>query len=299
MRVLLLFFLLVPLWAKVNVVTSIPDIADITKNIGRDSVAVFSLAKGTEDMHQVRARSSFLPILNKADLVMSLGLWAEKQWLPNLVRSARNRKIQPDSEGWIEVYEGLEILEKPVDSLTRAMAGHHGKGNPHYNNSPYAGKYMAQNIYKALIRVDPLGEPFYKKNLDLYLKKLAFMEKKLKEKGAPLKGVSVISYHADLAYFCDFYEMRITGTLEAKPGVAPNSKHLAQLVGKSRRDKTALILYHQAQNPKLPKVIARKIGAEAVCFANMVRSRPEIKNYFQLQEYNLNLMLKALKKVDQ
>lgn len=280
--------------AKVRVVTSIPDIADIAKNVGRDSISVFSLARGTEDMHKVPAKSKFLPILNKADLVFSLGLLAEKQWLPNIVRSARNKKVQPGQKGWVEVYSGLEILEKPTDEKSKKAAGHHEKGNPHYNNSPHAGKFMAKNIYKALVRVDPEGQAYYKKNLLIYLKKLTLMEKRLKERGAILKGQQVISYHADLSYFCDFYGMKITGTLEVRPGVAPHTKHLASLTAKAKAEGVSLVLYHQAQNPKLPKIIAKKIGAKPICFANMVRSRPEIKNYLQLQEYNLNLMLEAL-----
>lgn len=294
-KIFLLFLLPFLLCAKVRVVTSIPDIADIAKNIGRDSIGVYSLARGTEDMHKVRAKSEFLPILNKADLVMSLGLLAEKQWLPNLVKSSRNRKIHPDEKGWIEVYNGLEILEAPTDAKSKALAGHHEKGNPHYNNSPQAGKIMARNIYKALVNVDPAGESYYKKNLTIYLKKLTLMEKKLKELGVKLQGISVVSYHADLSYFCDFYGMNITGTLEVKPGVSPNTKHLAWLTAKSKEDKVALVLYHQAQNPRLPKSFAKKIGAKPICFANMVRSRPEIRNYLQLQLYNLNLMTEALK----
>lgn len=292
----LLLILILPciLCAKVRVVTSIPDIADIAKNVGRDSISVYSLAKGTEDMHKVPAKSKFLPIINKADLVLSLGLLAEKQWLPNIVKAARNKKVRPGQPGWVEVYGELEILEKPTDEASKFAAGHHEKGNPHYNNGPQAGKYMANNIYKALIREDPAGAPYYKKNLIIYLKKLTLMEKKLKEKGAILKGQYVVSYHADLSYFCDFYSMNITGTLEARPGIPPNTKHLAALASKSKNDGVSLVLYHQAQNPKLPTVFAGKVGAKAVCFANMVRSRPEIKNYLQLQEYNLNLMLRAL-----
>lgn len=291
---LLILLLPILLFARVKVVTSIPDIADIAKNIGRDSIGVYSLARGTEDMHRVPAKSQFLPILNKADLVMSLGLLAEKQWLPNLVRSARNKKIQPGQSGWVEVHNGLNILERPVDSVSKANAGHHKKGNPHYNNGPQAGKYMAKNIYKALVKIDPKSEAYYKKNLQIYLRKLSLMEKKLKETGAKLKGQAVISYHADLSYFCDFYGMKVSGTLEVKPGVNPNTKHLSWLSGKAKEDKVSMILFHQAQNPRLPKSFAKKVGAKPICFANMVRSRPEIKNYLQLQEYNLNLMLKAL-----
>ncbi len=281
--------------ARINIVTSITDIADIAKNIGRDSVAVFSLARGSEDMHRVQVRSSFLPKINRSHLVMSLGLEAESFWLKPLIESSRNKYVKKGNPGWIEVYKGIEILEKPTEEEAATML-HHKHGNPHYNNGPYCGKYMAKNIYKAFLMVKKGNKEFFTQNYNNYIAKLDAMEKRLLKGAGPLKGVYVISYHADLAYFCQFYGMKITGCLEPKPGLAPTTKHLVKLVEKAKKDKTKLILYHQAQNPRLPQRIAKKTGAELVCFANMVRSREQIKNYIQLHEYNLNIMLEALSK---
>ncbi len=292
---LLIVVFTITIFAKLNIVTSITDIADIAKNVGGDSVVVFSLAKGSEDMHRVRVRSSFLPKIKRADFVMSLGLFAESFWLKPLVSSARNSYVKQGNPGWVEVYKGLEILEKPTEEEAATML-HHKKGNPHYNNGPYCGKYMAKNIYKALIMKDPINKEYYTKNYDKYVQRLEGMEKKLLEKAAPLKGVPVISYHADLAYFCKFYGMEITGCLEPKPGLAPTTKHMARLVQQAKKDKTKLILYHQAQNPRLPQRVANKTGAELVCFANMVKAREDIKTYIQLHYYNLDLMLEAVKK---
>jgi zinc/manganese transport system substrate-binding protein len=293
LSLLIIFTCTIP--ARLNIVTSITDIADIAKNVGGDSVAVFSLAKGSEDMHRVRVRSSYLPKINRAHFVMSLGLFAESFWLKPLVSSSRNSNVKQGNPGWVEVYKGIEILEKPTEEEAKTML-HHKKGNPHYNNGPYCGKYMAENIYKALLKKDPKNKEYYTLHYNNYIKKLAEMEKKLIEKAAPLKGVHVISYHADLAYFCKFYGMVMTGCLEPKPGLAPTTRHLARLVVQAKKDKTKLILYHQAQNPRLPKRVADKTGAELVCFANMVKSRENIRNYIQLHYFNLDLMLNAVKK---
>ena len=98
-NILFLFFIIsititITIPAKLNIVTSITDIADIAKNVGGDSVAVYSLAQGSEDMHKVRVRSSFLPKIKRADFVMSLGLFAESFWLKPLVSSARNDYVK-------------------------------------------------------------------------------------------------------------------------------------------------------------------------------------------------------------
>ena len=286
------------IFAKLNIITSIPDIADIAKNVGGDSVYVFSLARGSEDYHFVQAKSSFLPKINRAHLVLCLGLEAENFWLKPLVSSARNKRVKKGNPGWVEVYKGLDILERPTDKEAKALQhpGGHRFGNPHYNNGPYAGKYMAKNIYEAYLNIDRKNKEYYTMRYKKYLQKLDDMEKHLLKKAAPLKGVHVISYHADLAYFCNFYGMIVTGCLEPKPGIPPNSKHLSQLIAKAKKEKVKLVLYHQAQNPRLPQKIAKRVGARTVCFANMVKSRKKINSFIQLQEYNLDIMLKTLLK---
>ncbi|MBN1984492.1 MAG: zinc ABC transporter substrate-binding protein [Chitinivibrionales bacterium] len=285
------------LMAQLKVITSIPDIADIATHIGGEKVSVFSLAQGSEDVHLIRARSSFLPKLNRADMVLSLGLAAEERWLPNIVNASRNDRIKKGNPGWIEVYTGLDILEKPQDTtqLTDTRITHR-QGNPHYNSGPYTGKIIAENIFRAFSAADGKNSPYYKVNLENYVASITAKEHELLAKAALLKGVHVISYHADLAYFCNFYGMTVTGCIEPKPGLPPNPGHIAELIEKGHDEKVMLVLYHQAQNPRLPEKVAAQIGAQTVCFANMVKSRPSINSFIDLQEFNLNLMLDALKK---
>ena len=297
---LLLFFLIVyPVFARLNIVTSIPDLADIAKEIGRDSVSVFSLATGTENYHMIQARSSFLPKLNRADLVICLGLEAEDRWLVPIVNAARNKGIKKGSPGWIEAYKGLQILELPANPETITQVGGHRLGNPHINSGPYCGKVMAKNIYEAVIAFDAANKKLYESRYNEYVGELDTMESRLLQKAAPLKNVHVICYHADLAYFAYFYGMIVTGCLEPQPGVQPNSKHLAKLVSRANNDHVRLVLYHQAQDPRLPEKIAARIGAQPVCFANMVRARETITTFIELQEFNLDIMLKALLKTEE
>src|SRR5690349_4380903 len=71
--------------AKLRVVATVPDLADITRQVGGDLVSVESLAKGTEDIHAVPQRPSFVPKLNRADAVVLLGMEIEHAFLPALL----------------------------------------------------------------------------------------------------------------------------------------------------------------------------------------------------------------------
>jgi zinc/manganese transport system substrate-binding protein len=79
--------------AKINVVTSLTDLAAITREVGGDEVQVESIAKGTQDPHYLEAKPSFMTKMSKADLLITIGLGLEVGWIPSLVRGARNPKI--------------------------------------------------------------------------------------------------------------------------------------------------------------------------------------------------------------
>src|SRR5438552_11309522 len=78
---------------KIYVVTTLPDLADITARIGGDLVTVESLAKGIEDPHGIPIKPSFVPKLNRAQAVVLMGLEYEHSWLPALLAESRNPKI--------------------------------------------------------------------------------------------------------------------------------------------------------------------------------------------------------------
>src|SRR4051812_1281948 len=71
-----------------RVITSWPALADITKQIGKELVSVDSLATGVEDPHGVPMKPSFVPKLNRADVLVLIGLDDELSWLPALLEVA-------------------------------------------------------------------------------------------------------------------------------------------------------------------------------------------------------------------
>src|SRR5262245_42972337 len=87
--------------AKLNVVATTPDLGALAKAIGGDQVDVKVLAKPTEDPHFVDPKPSHIVTLNKADVLVEGGAELELGWLPPLMESARNSKIQPGAKGRI------------------------------------------------------------------------------------------------------------------------------------------------------------------------------------------------------
>lgn len=288
--------------AKLRVVATIPDLVDVVSRVGGDLVSVDGLARGTEDIHQVVMKPSFVSKLNRADAVVYLGLSVEHAFLPGLLDVAKNPKMRPDpdtfnclGEGCIDCSAGVQTLEKP-DSLSRAQGEQHPQGNPHYNLGANNGPLIARNVAAGLSRVDPAHAADYAKNLKAYLAELEPKIAEWRKLAAPLKGVKAVSYHKDVPYLGAFTGLDFVDTIELKPGVAPTPTHLAELVKKMKEQKVALIVREQQYDAKTPAWLAEQTGAKVAVIGTMANALPGTETFIKLSETNLINLLKAAAK---
>src|SRR6266853_6209770 len=99
--------------AKIRVVATLTDLADLTRQIGGEHVEVFSLATGVEDTHGVPMKPSFVPIMNRADLLVNSGFGLEHAFLPALLEASKNPHIQFGRPGYVDCSPGIAPMEVP------------------------------------------------------------------------------------------------------------------------------------------------------------------------------------------
>src|SRR5947207_4218325 len=157
--------------AKVRVVATLTDLADLTRNVGGDHVDVFSLATGVEDTHGVPMKPSFVPTMNRADLLVHIGFGCEHAFLPALLEASKNPRIQYGRSGYVDCSVGIAPLAVPK-STDHSEGDVHPYGNPHYMLDPVLAKTAIGHIYNALVAADPQHEADYKRNKEAYLAKL-------------------------------------------------------------------------------------------------------------------------------
>src|SRR6195256_6195672 len=150
-----------PARAALNVITTTEDLASIAREVGGDKIKVESLSRGYQDPHFVEAKPSFVFKLNKADLLVVVGRELEIGWLPPLITQARNAKIQPGADGYLDASLNAKILEIPTGQITRAMGDVHPLGNPHFWLDPDNGERIAKAIEKKLAALDSASAAFY------------------------------------------------------------------------------------------------------------------------------------------
>lgn len=278
---------------KLRVVTTIPDLADMTRQVGGDFVDVTSLATGVEDIHAVPMKPSFAVTLNHADVVVLVGLEAEHAFLPALLEASRNPKIQRDQPGYIDTSIYVSPLDVP-SRIDRSLGDVHPMGNPHINLDPVLARSMVRAIAAGLSRNVPDHADAFKRRADAYLVELDAAIARWKTEALPLKGKKLVSYHPDLLYFAERFGMESFGTIELRPGIDPTPSHIAELEQAMKKAHVDVVVREKHYPAGLAETVARQTGAKLVELPVMVGGVPEAKDYISFIDYNLHTMLRAV-----
>jgi zinc/manganese transport system substrate-binding protein len=276
---------------QIRVVATWPALADLTRQIGKELVSVDSLASGVEDPHGVPMKPSFVPRLNRADVLVLIGLDDELSWLPGLQEVASNPKILPGQRGYIDCSVGIPVTEGP-SVRDRSEGDLHPKGNPHYLLDPVYTKIAAQNIAAGLSRNFPQHQAAFERNLKAYVAELDTWIGRWEKMAASLKGVKFVEYHQEWVYFANRYGLKRVGTVELKPGIEPTPNHIVSLVQQIKEEKVQLLLYG-AQNPRLPQQIASETGIKTLRLYSSSGGRPETDTYIKWIDYTLRSIVQA------
>ncbi len=250
-----------PARAEVRVVATVPDLAALAREIGGNLVNVRSLSLPTQDPHFVDAKPSLALELNRADLLLLVGLDLEVGWLPTLLVGARNGKIQAGAPGHLDCSQFVSKLDLPGQALDRSQGDIHPGGNPHYLYDPRSAERVAAGIAARLAQIDPGHAGRYRSGADGLVKRLQAARAGWEKTLAPFRGVPVVGYHKTWTYLCDWLHLEPIGFLEAKPGVPPNPRHVAQLLALARQRKVRLILQEEHYPDSTSKLVADRIPA--------------------------------------
>lgn len=279
---------------KIKIVTSLTDLKSIAELIGGEKVEVFAIAKGFQNPHFVDPKPSYILKLARADLFITVGLDLESSWVPPLLNSARNSKIIPGGAGYIDASRNVHLLQVPLN-VDRSEGDIHIYGNPHYWLSPENGKSIAETIYQFLAKVSPQDQSYFLKSYQLFIKTLDEKYSGWLKKLESYKGEKVIAYHNEWPYFEKSFGLVIVDFLEPKPGIPPTPSQLAKIISLMKDQSISIIInspYFQSESAEL---VARETGASLAVLATSVEAFDTIESYYDLFDYNIEQLLKALK----
>jgi zinc/manganese transport system substrate-binding protein len=282
---------------KLNVITTTEDLAAIAREVGGDRIAVESLARGYQDPHFVEAKPSFILKLQKADLLVVVGRELEVGWLPPLVQQSRNAKIQAGANAYLDASLEARILDIPQGQITRAMGDVHPLGNPHYWLDPENGKVVARAIAAKLAQLRPNDKAYFAQRLDDFSGRIDEAQKRWLAAMTPYKGVKVVTYHRSYPNFADRFGLNVIGYVEPRPGIPPSPGHTLELIQEMKRQQVKIVLMEPYFDQKTPNSIATQTGAKVIVLPPSVGGEKSITDYIKLFDYDVNLLVGALKQV--
>jgi len=265
--------------AEVNVVTTVPALADLVRQVGGSHVSVRSLAPSNQDPHYVDARPSFVLALHRADLLVYVGMGLEAGWLPSLLADARNADIQPGRPGHLDASTVCgPILGRPDGRVDRSRGDIHPGGNPHYLLDPHYGLRVADAIAQRLAMLDSEHAQAYRDAYAAFAGRLRRRIAAWERVMAPYRGRPIVGYHESLVYLTHWLGLKEAGFVEPLPGISPSPRHLARLILSMRRQHVGVLLSEPWYDMETARTVAAKSGAKLVRLPGGVGS-PGIGDY--------------------
>ena len=270
-------------FAQINIVTSVPDLAAIAKEVGGDNVNVKSLGKGYQNPHYVDAKPSYIVDLNKADMLIYVGLDLEIGWLPILITGARNSKINsPNFDGNLDTSTLVPLMDVYQTKVDRSQGDIHPGGNPHFLLDPRRAIIVANGIAERLSELDPENALSYETNLAGFASRLETKIIEWDKSLAPYRGTEIFTYHKLWTYFIDWADFVEKGTIEPKPGIPPSPKHVAELIKIAENSDVKLVLSANFYPKKTGEQIAKTAGIPFLSLPAQVGGEKGIDSYTEL-----------------
>jgi ABC-type Zn uptake system ZnuABC Zn-binding protein ZnuA len=323
--------------APLVVCATIPDLADLASEIGGEHVTASSFAGGPQDPHFLEARPSFLRDLSKADLFCQVGLELEVGWAPVLLRNARNPEILAGGRGHFDASTVVAVQRSagPVDRsqgdvhplgnphflldplngwrVARALRDRFSELRPRAKDSfdrrygDFLGR-LARRLLGETLALEYEDET--EKLLDLLERGgadrfLEFLESQGQRESLggwlreleTLRAMVVVADHNLWPYFARRFGFKVAGYLEPKPGLAPTTRHLSELIRRMRAGSIRVILAAPYFNPRHAEFVAKHTDAVIVELAHQSGARSGTDTYLDTIDYNVRQLVTAARKV--
>jgi len=283
-----------PARAAVSILACEPEWAALSKEIGGDKVSVYQATTALQDPHRIEARPSLIAHTRSADLLVCAGADLEVGWLPVLLQTSGNGKVQFGQPGYFMAAEFVNKLEVPT-VVDRAAGDVHPYGNPHVHLDPRNVARVAAALSERLTRIDAANAGYYQARYKDFDERWSKAIAQWQTRAAPLKGMRMVPYHKDQAYLINWLGMVEVMNIEPKPGIPPSAGHLSELLSKLQAQPADVITRGAYQDPKAAEWLSERTKIPAVMLPYTVGGTPEAKDLFSLFDDTINRLLKVRK----
>ena len=256
-------------------------VADWVQNIGGERVEVMSLLPVGGDPHTYQPGARDVANIVDADLVLTVGLGLEGNWLEELIHNASadesriialGETVNPiefvETGGHLdeEDHEEADAMEEDEDEDNEEEGEHgHEALDPHFWFDPGRVQVAVNDIAARLSAMDPAGADMYRANAAAYGAQLdelhSWTEQQLS--GIPTDDRILITSHDSLSYFAVVYGFEVVGTVI--PGgtteTESSAEQLAELIEIVEHEGVTAIFGETTISERIAQTVAEETGA--------------------------------------
>ncbi|WP_273834527.1 metal ABC transporter solute-binding protein, Zn/Mn family [Guptibacillus sedimenti] len=277
---------------KIKVTTTIGQIGDIAKNVGKEHVAVDSLMGPGIDPHLYKASQGDINKLSQADIIFYNGLHLEGKMGDIFAKMKEDKPTYP-------VAEAIPENKLLVDQANASAI------DPHVWFDIELWQYAVMEVRDALIEYDPDHKADYEKNAETYLNELKKLEEEAQAKinEIPEESRVLVTAHDAFQYFGQAYGMEVKGLQGLSTDSEYGLRDVQNLVNTlADRNIKAVFIESSISERSINAVVegARekghevKIGGELYSDAMGEKGSPE-GTYTGMYRHNIETIAKALK----
>jgi zinc/manganese transport system substrate-binding protein len=143
--------------------------------------------------------------------------------------------------------------------------------------------------------MSPADAPTFASRYDDFDKRLTECEKRWDAAIGPYRGTKVVTYHRSWPNFCERFGLEVIGYVEPRPGIPPSPSHTLELIQEMKRQNVKILMVEPYFDLKTPQSVGRETGAKVLVMPPSVGGEKEITDYIKLFDYDINLLVSAIK----
>ncbi len=282
---------------EVLVVASFYPLFELSSMIGGDRVEVVNLTPPGVDPHDFEPSLRDLSKIERADIFLynggGLEPWAEKK---DHELEDREDIVVLNMSSYFHLLEGDK--DHHHEEEDHEENHHHHHLDPHIWLDPLMVSEMINIILDNLIKVDPLGEEYYKENAKKPRALAEELHNRYKAGLGDCRLKSVVISHASLGYLAKRYNFEMISISGISPQEEPSPQKMAQITEMIREKGVGHVFFETTIPSNLASTIANETGSEVLIFNPAASPTKEDiaqeKNYFSLMRDNLEQLRTAL-----
>jgi ABC-type Zn uptake system ZnuABC Zn-binding protein ZnuA len=297
---------------KVQVVVTIPPLADWVRQVGGDRVEVTTLIPTGASAHTFEPSPREMRVASRAQLIVLVGLQMD-EWGARVGKAAapgakmlalgdllKASGQLPDLTG---VYQPEPIAAREAHAAHDehhvhgpGCAHHHEGGvDPHFWLDPMLAKICVGYIADALAELDAANAQTFRANAKHYGAELDQLDAELSATLASAGGRAFASFHNAFSYLAKRYGLTLAAVIEEYPGKTPSDRYIKTVVDALRSRQIKTVFAEPQLSPRAAEIIAAEIGGRVDLLDPYGSADyPDRDTYAKLMRYNAARLKQAL-----